>query len=350
MSQFCILRLSALGDCCHALSVVQRLRIEFPESKITWIIGKTEHQLFQGMNEIEFIVIDKSKLLRSLFKCFLKLRNQRFDVLLNLHASVSANLTSLCVRAKRKIGFDHNRARDGQKWFCSESIQAIADQHVAEGMMGFIKHLNIQDPLPAWEPLVIDPEENQMKRYIDDEKQTCLISPCSSQRYGDKYNRSWSPNNFIEIIKYLSEKKGVQIIITGGTSEIEKQYRKTFNSQGLGENVVNLIGETTIREMASLIKMSDFIISPDSGPAHIATIMGKPVIGLYAMNNPDRTGPYQSRELVVNRYPEALSKFLEKSVTEVKWGQKVKSPEAMELVLPTDVIEKIDKLMVRLAT
>ena len=151
-------------------------------------------------------------------------------------------------------------------------------------------------------------------------------------------------------MRYLSEEKGVQTIITGGTSEIEKQYRKTFNSHGLGENVVNLIGETTIREMASLIKMSDFIISPDSGPAHIATIMGKPVIGLYAMNNPDRTGPYQSMELVVNRYPEALSKFLEKSVTEVKWGQKVKSPEAMELVLPTDVIEKIDKLMVRLAT
>ena len=339
-----------MGDCCHALSVVQRLKNEFPESQITWIIGKTEHQLFEGMSGIEFIVIDKSKLLGSLLKCFLKLRKRRFDVLLNLHASASANLASLCVRAKRKIGFDKKRARDGQKWFCNESIQAISNQHAAEGMMGFIKHLNIQDPLPRWQPLAIYPEENQMKRYIDEEKRTCLISPCSSQRYGDKYNRSWSQENFIEVIKYLSEKKGVQIIITGGTSKIEKQYRKTFNSQDFGENVVNLIGETTIREMASLIKMSDFIISPDSGPAHIATIMGKPVIGLYAMNNPDRTGPYQSRELVVNRYPEALSKFLEKSVTEVKWGQKVKSPEAMELVLPTDVIEKIDKLMVRLAT
>ena len=97
--------------------------------------------------------------------------------------------------------------------------------------------------------------------------------------------------------------------------------------------------------MAALIKISDFIISPDSGPAHIATIMGKPVIGLYAMSNPDRTGPYQSKDFIVDRYSEALFKFVKKSVAEVKWGQKVKSPEAMELIQPTDVIEKIDKLI-----
>ena len=345
MKQFCVLRLSALGDCCHALSVVQNLRKEFPDSEITWIIGKTEHQLFKGLKEIKFIVIDKSNLLRSLTNCFFQLRKRKFDVLLNLHASANANLASLCVRAERKIGFDKERARDGQNWFCTESIPAIPNQHVVEGMMCFLKHLHIEGSLPKWEPLVLKPEENHMRRYINTETQTCVISPCSSQRYGDKYNRSWQPANFIEIIKYLSEKKGIQTIITGGTSAIEKKYLEIFNSQDLGQNIINLMGETTIREMAALIKMSDFILSPDSGPAHIATIMGKPVIGLYAMSNPDRTGPYKSRQLVVNRYPDALFHFLGKSVAEVKWGQKVKSSEAMELIQPADVIEKIDKLI-----
>ena len=67
------------------------------------------------------------------------------------------------------------------------------------------------------------------------------------------------------------------------------------------------------------------------------------------MSNPDRTGPYKSKELLVNRYPEALSKFLGKSVVDVKWGQKVKTPEAMSLIQPADVIKKIDKLLVMLA-
>ena len=349
MNQICVLRLSALGDCCHALSVVQHLRDEFPHSKVVWIIGKTEYQLFKGMNEVEFVVIDKSALLRSFWNCFIELPKFRFDVLLNLHASATANLISLCVRAKRKIGFDRERARDGQKWFCSESIKAIPNQHVAEGMMGFIAELNIQATSPKWRPLVLEPEEEQVREHIDPERLTCLISPCSSQRYGDKYNRSWSSTNFIEIMRYLSEEKGIQTIITGGTSAIEKQYLDHFKSQDLGKNVVNLMGETTIRQMASLIKMSDFVISPDSGPAHIATIMNKPVIGLYAMSNPDRTGPYKSKELLVNRYPEALSKFRGKSVVDVKWGQKVKTPEAMDLIQPADVIKKIDKLLVMLA-
>ena len=125
MKQICILRLSALGDCCHALSVAQSLKDEFPNSKLVCIISKTEHQVFKGMSEIEFVVIDKSKLFYSLWNCFIRLRKFRFDVLLNLHASAAANLISLSVRAKRKIGFDKERARDGQNWFCSESIKAI---------------------------------------------------------------------------------------------------------------------------------------------------------------------------------------------------------------------------------
>ena len=350
MNQICILRLSALGDCCHALSVVQYLRDKFPNSKVVWIIGKTEHQLFKGISEVDFVVIDKSKLFRSLCDCFFELRKFRFDVLLNMHASATANLISLSVRAKRKIGFDKERARDGQKWFCTESIRAIPNQHVAEGMMGFITQLNAETTSPKWQPLNLEPEEEQIRDHIDSERLTCLISPCSSQRYGDKYNRSWPSTNFIEIIRYLSEQKGVQTIITGGTSPIEKQYVDHFKSQELGKNVVNLMGRTTIRQMASLIKMSDFVISPDSGPAHIATIMNKPVIGLYAMSNPDRTGPYKSKELLVNRYPEALSKFLGKSVVDVKWGQKVKTPKAMALIQPADVMKKIDKLLATLVS
>ena len=106
------------------------------------------------------------------------LRKFRFDVLLNLHASAAANLISLSVRAKRKIGFDKERARDGQNWFCSESIKAIPNQHVAEGMMGFITQLNIQATSPKWRPLALEPEEDQVRAHIDTERLTCLISPC----------------------------------------------------------------------------------------------------------------------------------------------------------------------------
>ena len=131
--------------------------------------------------------------------------------------------------------------------------------------------------------------------------------------------------------------------MTGGNSPSEQLYSKELDDL-FGNEILNLIGKTSIREMAALIKYSDFIISPDSGPAHIATIMGKPVIGLYAMSNPKRTGPYNSDEWLINKYDQALKVFMDKSPTEVKFGQKIKQPEAMDLIETRDVIEKVERL------
>ena len=168
MKSLCVLRLSALGDCCHALSVVQHLRVEFPDAKLCWIIGKTEYELFKGLEDVEFIIFDKSKRFSSLASTFLKLRSYRFDILLNLHASATANLVSLCVRANRKIGYDSERARDKQNWFCNESIPPRPNQHVADAMMNFVRHLNIEASSASWTPLVLDPEEDLVKANIHD--------------------------------------------------------------------------------------------------------------------------------------------------------------------------------------
>ena len=62
-NQICILRLSALGDCCHALGAINRLKKVMTDSKITWVIGKNEYQLFKDIEDIDFHVVDKTCLL-----------------------------------------------------------------------------------------------------------------------------------------------------------------------------------------------------------------------------------------------------------------------------------------------
>ena len=345
LKQICLIRLSALGDCCHALAVIENIQRSSPKTKITWVIGKTEHQLFKDIKGVEFIVADKKKPFESFFKIKKELRGRCFDVLLNIHASMSSNLISLAIKAKKKVGFDRDRARDLQNLFCNEYIQPIKNQHVVDGMLEFTKYLNL-DSNAKWTPLILEPEEDFIKKHIHSKKITCLISPCSSQRYGDQYNRSWSINNFTELIKYLINLENLQIIMTGGNSPPEQLYSKELDAL-FGNDILNLIGKTSIREMAALIKHSDFIISPDSGPAHIATIMGKPVIGLYAMSNPKRSGPYNSDEWLINKYDKALKVFMDKSPTEVKFGQKIKQPEAMDLIKTRDVIENVERLIKR---
>ena len=344
IDHICLIRLSALGDCCHALAVIQNIREKSPHSKITWVIGKTEHQLFRDLEEIEFIVVDKNNLFSSFLKIRKEFRKKQFDVLLNMHASMSANLISLAINAKKKVGYDQDRARDLQNWFCNESISSIKNQHVANGMLEFSNHINVQCEEPRWKALTLTPEEDFAIKLIDHNKYTCVISPCSSQPYDDKYFRSWSINNYIELIRYLINRNDLQVILTGGISPTEKSYSEQLNT-AFDDRILNLIGKTSIREMAALIKHSDMLISPDSGPAHIGTIMGTPVIGLYAMTNPQRSGPYNSTKWIVNKYPEALKKYLDQLPEEVKWGQKIPEPDAMNLITSNDVITKIKQFI-----
>ena len=345
MKSICILRLSALGDCCHALSIVQALQRHLPDSHISWVINKNEYQLFRDIPRVDFIVVDKENLVKSFSKIFFSKRKKVFDVLLNLHASASANFISLAIRADRKIGYDKARARDKQHWFCNEYIQPASNQHVADAMVGFLSHLNIKEDRPSWSALQLRPEEEIVKKYVLPNERICLISPCSSQRYGDKYNRSWPVEKYIEIIRYLSENTGFRVIVSGGRSPIETRYSEQLDNAGFENNVVNLIGKTSIREMAALVKLSDLVISPDSGPAHVSTVMGTPVIGLYAMSNPERSGPYNSKSLLVNKYTKTLAKYYKVSSEKVKWGKKVKNPRAMDMIEVVEVCEKIEQFL-----
>ena len=67
-NQICILRLSALGDCCHALGAINRLKKVMPDQKITWVIGKNEYQLFKDIEDIDFHVVDKTNLMGAMLE------------------------------------------------------------------------------------------------------------------------------------------------------------------------------------------------------------------------------------------------------------------------------------------
>ena len=87
------------------------------------------------------------------------------------------------------------------------------------------------------------------------------------------------------------------------------------------------------------------VLSPDSGPMHMANAVGTPVIGLHAASNPARSGPYSDRRWCVDRYDDAARHFLRKSARELRWGTKIERPGVMDLIGVTDVIERMEALM-----
>src|ERR1700722_16421780 len=91
----CLLRLSAIGDTCHALAALRAFQSAWPQTRFTWIIGKLEAKLMTAiLPEIEFIIFDKSKSSRELWRLRTALRGRRFDLLLDMQLSIRASLVS----------------------------------------------------------------------------------------------------------------------------------------------------------------------------------------------------------------------------------------------------------------
>ncbi len=333
----CLVRLSAIGDVTHALPIVNTIRSCWPQTKITWIIGKTELELVHDLPGVEFIAFDKRRGARAYLDLRRRLRGRRFDVLLLMQLSLRANLISLFVEAPVKIGFDRRRAKDLHGLFVNRRIEAKTNQHVLDAFFGFTRALGITEQRLVWD-LCCSPEDQAFaERWLPDAPgtRTLLISPCGSHP-----RRNWPPERYAEIADYAAQTYAMRVVLTGGDSTVERDYSRRITA-AMHAKPIDLIGKTTLRELMAVIARADVVISPDSGPAHLATCAGKPVIGLYAASNPQRTAAYLSMQWCVNRYPDAVRRYLGKDWREVPWGAKVKDAGAMELITVADVRERL---------
>ena len=120
--KLCLLRLSAIGDVCHAVAMVQHIQRQWPKTEITWVIGKVEASLLQGLPGVEFVIFDKRAGLKGYQDLRQQMRSRQFDVLLHMQVALRASVASLCIPAKVKIGFDSQRAKEAQWLFTNKKI------------------------------------------------------------------------------------------------------------------------------------------------------------------------------------------------------------------------------------
>lgn len=337
--RLCLIRLSAIGDTCHTVPVVRAIQDAWPDTEITWIIGKVEHSLMAGLESVKFVILDKSLGWRGYIDLRRQLERRDFPLLLHMHASQRANLASLNIRTPVRLGFDRARARDGQYFFCNRHLPARPRRHVMDGLFEFAEHIGIERPDPRWDIPVDDADRRIAAETIDADRPSLVISPCTGQRF--RNFRNWRAERYAEIADYAADRYGAQVLLTGGSTEIEQTYGVAIEAASQCRPR-NLIGKTSLKTLLCLLERASVVLCPDSGPAHMATAVGTPVVGLYATSNRHRTGPYFSQHLVVDKYPEAVMAEFGVPVDQIRWGRRVRNPDAMDRISVGDVREKLD--------
>ncbi|MGB6310713.1 MAG: glycosyltransferase family 9 protein [Steroidobacteraceae bacterium] len=336
----CLLRLSAIGDTCHAVAALRALQAAWPQTRFTWVIGKLEAKLMAAvLPDIEFITFDKGAMLGELRRLRTLLRDRRFDLLLDLQLSFRASLVSTLIDSPIKLGFDRARARELQWWFTNARIEPAVHEHVLDSFMGFVRACGIEPAKPFWN-LALPPQALEYARgIVTDARPTLLISPCSSHTA-----RNWLAERYAAVADHAAGTHAMRVVLVGGRSAVEAEMGAAI-AAAARTPLLNQIGKDTLPQLLGLLSRSTALLSPDSGPAHMATMVSLPVIGLYAATNPARAGPYYSRQWCIDKYDDAAQRYFGKPAAQIPWTTKIEPSGVMDLIGVGEVTAKLDALM-----
>lgn len=325
-----VVRLSALGDVCHAMVVVQSMMALYPAAKVTWITSPLEAKLVRLLEGVDVIEYDKKSGLSGMFVLKAKLKHVTFDALLHLQWSSRSSVLTRMLKVKRRIGFSLSRSREKQNWFVNELAPEPKGYHVLDSFLSVASVLGVTNVAFPCQLTLPDMDFDLPDSYV-------VVNPC-----GSKVEKNWTLEGNRAVVRRILE-KGYTPVLTGGPSELEVDFSQAIQA-GI-DGVINLVGKTSVEAMCTLIKGASLVVSPDTGPAHIATLVGTPVLGLYALSNPKRTGPYNDMKNVVSVYEELAEKEYNKPVSALPWATTVHDPKAMQHIQIDSVLSKLDELI-----
>ncbi len=320
-------------------AAVRALHQCLPNAQITWITSPVTYSLLGGMEGVFFEVFEKPRTLADFFAFYHQFRQRQFDVVLLMQANLRINLLYPALHSPLKIGFDRTRAREGQWLFCNTHIP-FRDGHLVDSFLSFVEVLIGQPAEASWN-LPVDEEDFDWAR----EQLGSLSKPrIAIHPHASKAERNWLPERYAEVIRQITARHQTSVVLTGGNSPHEIALCQQL-AQVSPQQTLNLCGKTTPKQLAALLGQVDVLIAPDTGAVHIARAMNTPVIGLYAVASPKLTGPYQRLEYCVDRYPQAVKKFLGKDPDHLSWNTRVHHPDAMSLIVVDDVMQQLTRAL-----
>jgi heptosyltransferase I len=334
----CLLRLSALGDVTHVVPLVRTFQRAWPDAPpLHWVIDPAGFRLLDGLEGVVFHVYDKRSGLAGMRALRAALPAGGFDVLLQMQVALRANLLSAHIPARRRIGYDRSRSKDLHGLFINERIADRPGIHVLDAIGSFCEPLGLVQDQVRWDLPVPEAARGwAAAQWPDDGTPVLMVSPCSSHQ-----RRNWYADRYAALADHAAS-RGWRVVLCGGRSELERSTADAILA-AMRTPALDLVGKDTLKQLPALLERARLLVTPDSGPMHIANAMGTKVLGLHAASNPARSGPYSDRRYCVDRYDDAARRYLGKPAAALKWGAKIEHDGVMELVTVDEAIDAFER-------
>ena len=298
MKNILVVKLSAIGDVIHALPVSYALKEAFPDARVTWVVEPPAYPLLVDNPYIDDIILFEKKKFKSLggflqnigpFKA--RLQQTHYDAALDLQGLFKSAAIAWLSGAPVRLGTCNMRE-------CSDKVSRPvigphAQGHIVERYLDVARELGCPVHKVVF-PMEISDRDADLAARIMQQAGARMENPYVVLAVGANWpNKRWPTKYFAELSDWLYEKKIIPVIIGGGV--VDSQLAAEIDAAA-EIPPVNLVGKTTLKQLAYILKNARLTLGGDTGPVHLSAGLGSPTVMVMGPTDANRNGPYGQLE------------------------------------------------------
>jgi heptosyltransferase I len=328
--RFLIVRLGSLGDIIHTLPAAAALRDSFPDAQIDWVVEAKWRAILEGNRDLNRVISMDRGRVSDIIETAKAIRRAKYTSALDFQSLYKSALLAFASGSRERLGFDRQYAREGMATLFYTRRIHPSGAHKVEHNLALAAAARAEMPKVARFTL---PESPEAEAWADrklrelEAHEFYVLSPGGGWR-----SKCWPAERFGAMQREISGRLGLQGIVSFGPGE-----------EKLAEEVVAASGSRAPKPLAmnlpqlmAVLRRAKFLVAADTGPLHLASALGTPVVALFGPTDPARNGPYGKPAIVVRK--------AEAGETTYKRGASY-SPAMMRIEV-SDVMAAIDQLLV----
>ncbi len=294
-----IVKVSALGDVVHALPVLAYLHAASPGVQVDWLVEESFAPLLHGHPLLRRVISLRTKqwrklglgnMLTQVYHFCRHLRQERYDVVLDLQGNSKSGFFTLVSRGGDKYGFDRHQVREWPNLLATNHRVAVAEHEhhiaarclaVARGAMGREIDVALAGPLP-----VDETARRRVRRQL--ERLQLRRRALVVLNYGTTWTtKLWHLDNWCALARRLEQRGDCHLLLTWG-NVAEHQAAQMITAAA---PTAHIWPRCSLPQLVALLDAAAVVVGCDTGPIHIAAAVATPTVSLYRVTDAERNGP-----------------------------------------------------------
>ena len=270
-----VVRNDRFGEFLLNIPAIRALKEKYPQAKLTLAVDSAVNDLAKAVECVDQVVIwDQIRK---------ELRKHSFDVCVVLNPTQEAHQSSFLAGIPVRVGYN-------RKWgflltHKLKDTKHLGNRHEVDCNLELVRLLGAETPDKS---LAIKVRDDSYRYFFN--QKIVIIHPFTSDRV-----KQWPLERFRELAQRIRSELDLKVIMAGLSPE-------EFE---VSENIINMVNQTSLPQLATLLKRGSLVISGDSGPMHLAAAIGIPVIALFRNDLPGKTakrwGPWGKNHVVIEK-------------------------------------------------